>query len=313
MARKAKETAKYFSHDSNARNSDKLIRLRMRHSAAGYGVYFMILERLREEPDYMSIKDYNVIAFDLRVDAALVKSVIEDFGLFVFTDDGKYFYSESFSKRMGIMDETRKKRSEAGKSGMASRWSKDKNSNDDITELQQNDNNVITKGGEKDNKKNKQKEKEIKETSPKGESKKAADATFSPVHENQVADLKTDTGSPPETQEEERKSCAKKKEEHDAELTEKRRQKFYNSLVPCVQQYGKQMIREFYDYWSELNKSRTKMRFEMEKTWELSRRLATWAANEEKFRKKTTTRYDRRNEFGRAAPEDFEGGGWTDI
>ena len=122
MARKAKETAKYFSHDSNARNSDKLIRLRMRHSAAGYGVYFMILERLREEPDYMSIKDYNIIAFDLRVDAALVKSVIEDFGLFVFTEDGKYFYSESFSKRMGIMDETRKKRSEAGKSGMASRW-----------------------------------------------------------------------------------------------------------------------------------------------------------------------------------------------
>lgn len=313
MARKAKETAKYFSHDSNARNSDKLIRLRMRHSAAGYGVYFMILERLREEPDYMSIKDYNIIAFDLRVDAALVKSVIEDFGLFVFTEDGKYFYSESFSKRMGIMDETRKKRSEAGKSGMASRWSKEKNSNDDITELQQNDNNVITKGGEKDNKKNKQKEKEIKETSPKGESKKAADATFSPAHENQVEDLEADTGSPPETQEEERKSCAKKKEEHDAELTEKRRQKFYNSLVPYVQQYGKQMIREFYDYWSEQNKSRTKMRFEMERTWELSRRLVTWAANEEKFRKKTTTRYDRRNEFGRTAPEDFEGGGWTDI
>ena len=313
MVRKAKETAKYFSHDSNARNSDKLIRLRMRHSAAGYGVYFMILERLREEPDYMSIKDYNIIAFDLRVDAALVKSVIEDFGLFVFTEDGKYFYSESFSKRMGIMDETRKKRSEAGKSGMASRWSKDKNSNDDITELQQNDNNVITKGGEKDNKKNKQKEKEIKETSPKGESKKAADATFSPTHENQVEDLKTDTGSPPETQEEERKSCAKKKEEHDAELTEKRRQKFYDSLVPCVQQYGKQMVREFYDYWSELNKSRTKMRFEMERTWELSRRLATWSANEEKFKKKITTRYDRRNEFGRTAPEDFEGEGWTDI
>lgn len=313
MARKAKETAKYFSHDSNARNSDKLIRLRMRHSAAGYGVYFMILERLREEPDYMSIKDYNIIAFDLRVDAALVKSVIEDFGLFVFTEDGKYFYSESFSKRMGIMDETRKKRSEAGKSGMASRWSKDKNSNNDITKLQQNDNNVITKGGEKDNKKNKQKEKEIKETSPKGESKKAADATFSPAHENQVEDFEPNTGSPPEIQEEERKSCAKKKEEHDAELTEKRRQKFYNSLVPYVQQYGKQMIREFYDYWSELNKSRTKMRFEMERTWELSRRLATWAANEEKFKKKTTTRHDRRNEFGRTAPEDFEGGGWTDI
>ena len=80
MARK--DINSYFSHDSNARNDDKLIRLRMKHGAAGYGVYFMILERLREETDYMSIKDYNMIAFDFRVDSSLVKSVIEDFGLF---------------------------------------------------------------------------------------------------------------------------------------------------------------------------------------------------------------------------------------
>lgn len=52
-----KELTSYFPHDSNARNSDKLIRLRMRHKAAGYGVYFMILERLREEPEYTSVKD----------------------------------------------------------------------------------------------------------------------------------------------------------------------------------------------------------------------------------------------------------------
>ena len=97
-----KELTSYFPHDSNARNSDKLIRLRMRHKASGYGVFFMILERLREEPEYMSVKDYNMIAFDLREDASLIKSVIEDFGLFVFTEDGKYFYSESFKKRNGI-------------------------------------------------------------------------------------------------------------------------------------------------------------------------------------------------------------------
>ena len=40
----------------------------------------MILERLREEPEYMSVKDYNMIAVDLREDASLIKSVIEDFG-----------------------------------------------------------------------------------------------------------------------------------------------------------------------------------------------------------------------------------------
>lgn len=90
----------YFSHDSNARNNEKLLRLRMRHKAAGYGVYFMLLEILRGKPDFRCLKDYNVIAFELREDAALVKSVIEDFGLFTFSDDGKYFYSEGFRRRM---------------------------------------------------------------------------------------------------------------------------------------------------------------------------------------------------------------------
>ena len=109
----------YFPHDSNARNDEKVIRLRMKHGAAGYGIYFMILERLREEADYMSAKDYNMIAFDLRVDAAIVKSVVEDFGLFTFTDDGKCFYSDSFARRMYVMEEARSRRSVAGKKGGA--------------------------------------------------------------------------------------------------------------------------------------------------------------------------------------------------
>ena len=125
MANKENEhLSRYFPHSSNARNTDKLINLRMQHKAAGYGVYFMILERLREENEYMSVKDYNMIAFDLRVDASLIKSVVEDFGLFVFTEDGEYFYSESFKHRMEIMDSKTKKLSEAGKKGNEKRWGK---------------------------------------------------------------------------------------------------------------------------------------------------------------------------------------------
>lgn len=126
MANRQIKTTNYFSHDSNARNDEKLVRLRMKHSAAGYGVYFMILERLREETEYMSVKDYNMIAFDLRVDAALVKSVVEDFGLFEFTEDGKCFFSDSFSRRMDIKDNLRRQRSQGGKTGMANRWNKKK-------------------------------------------------------------------------------------------------------------------------------------------------------------------------------------------
>lgn len=170
----------YFSHDSNARNSEKLIRLRMRHKAAGYGVFFMILERLREEPNYMSVKDYNVIAFDLREDASLIKSVVEDFGLFVFTEDGKYFYSESFSRRMGIKDNEKAKRSEAGKKGMARRWAnaeksaeKSEENNTVITLLSENDNNgVTTVENSITSKVKKSKVKNNKEKSPKGDTKK---------------------------------------------------------------------------------------------------------------------------------------------
>lgn len=119
----------YFSHDSNARNDVKLIQVRMsKLGASGYGIYWMIIERLREEPNYTSIKDYNAIAFDLRVDTSDVKSVIEDFGLFVFTDDGKYFYSESLINRMAIKDAKQSKLSEAGKKGARKRWGNDKDS-----------------------------------------------------------------------------------------------------------------------------------------------------------------------------------------
>lgn len=136
----------YFSHDSNARNSEKLIKVRMALGAEGYGIYFMILERLREETNYMSVKDYNIIAFDLRVDASSVKKVVEDFGLFVFTEDGKYFYSESFLRRMEIKDEKSKKKSEAGKKGAAARWGNTKekeDNNKDITDDTEKDSNAM--------------------------------------------------------------------------------------------------------------------------------------------------------------------------
>lgn len=64
--------------------------------------------------------------------------------------------------------------------------------------------------------------------------------------------------------------------------TLKRKEEFYKSLIPYVERYDKIMIRAFFDYWSELNKSETKMRFETNKTWEVAKRLATWA-NKEKF------------------------------
>lgn len=84
------------------------------------------------------------------------------------------------------------------------------------------------------------------------------------------------------------KVVEKKKENSAAKAApndiEKRKEKFYDSLVPFVGKYPKDMIRGFFDYWSEMNKSRTKMRYELERTWEVSRRLSTWASRDKRFK-----------------------------
>jgi len=51
--------------------------------------------------------------------------------------------------------------------------------------------------------------------------------------------------------------------------------------------------KEFIDYWTEWNKSGTKMRFELERTWDLKRRLERWASNS--FGKKEEIKPKRKN------------------
>ena len=58
---------------------------------------------------------------------------------------------------------------------------------------------------------------------------------------------------------------------------EERMQEFYESMVPYASQYDREMLNDFYQYWTELDKRRRRMRFEMQKTWEIGKRLALWS------------------------------------
>jgi hypothetical protein len=58
------------------------------------------------------------------------------------------------------------------------------------------------------------------------------------------------------------------------------RQKFYEDCKPYLEKYTKEMLRAFYNYWTELNKSNTKMRYELQQTFEVGKRLATWAGKD---------------------------------
>jgi hypothetical protein len=67
------------------------------------------------------------------------------------------------------------------------------------------------------------------------------------------------------------------REKIEARLKEKM-QKFYEDCKPFLEKYPKEMLREFYNYWIELNQSKTKMRYELQQTFEISKRLVTWAS-----------------------------------
>lgn len=68
---------------------------------------------------------------------------------------------------------------------------------------------------------------------------------------------------------------------------------FKNTLIPFKQKYSIDMLKDFFGYWTEPNKSNTKLKFELQQTWSISRRLETWAKNDKTFAPKPQIKQDR--------------------
>ena len=60
------------------------------------------------------------------------------------------------------------------------------------------------------------------------------------------------------------------------ENIEERKSKFYASLSLFIDDYPKEMLREFFNYWTEHGLKDKKLRFEKEKTFGIEQRLRTW-------------------------------------
>lgn len=114
----------YFPHYANSRNEDSMIRLRMVHGVAGYGVYHMLLERLRMSENYQCELDYDVLCWDLNCCEQLIRSVIYDFGLFEIVCDGQKFQSMELNAYMKIMEEKKREKSEKAQAAANARWGK---------------------------------------------------------------------------------------------------------------------------------------------------------------------------------------------
>ena len=68
-----------------------------------------------------------------------------------------------------------------------------------------------------------------------------------------------------------------------------REYEFKRKCCEFIPAYNLQMIQEFFSWWSEKNKTETKMKWELERTFEIGKRLATWAKREKEFKNNKTT------------------------
>ena len=66
--------------------------------------------------------------------------------------------------------------------------------------------------------------------------------------------------------------------------------KFINDV--SLFDYDKDILDGFTDYWTEPNKSKTKMKFELQQTWSTNLRLKNWAKNQKKWGKPTMSKID---------------------
>lgn len=86
-----------------------------------------------------------------------------------------------------------------------------------------------------------------------------------------------------EAKQESQKNRKKIAEKSQKNTLEERKKVFRDMLSSFVTDNNREMCNDFFRYWTETSMKSEKMRFEMEKVFDIGRRLSTWARNEKKF------------------------------
>jgi len=112
----------YFTHDANAREDARLMKLRRKHGYEGIGIYWTLIEILRQSSDYEYLYEPELLADLLRIPekSELIKSIVQDFDLFEYDiASSDYFSSGDLNENMEFMESKRQKFSAGGKTGSA--------------------------------------------------------------------------------------------------------------------------------------------------------------------------------------------------
>lgn len=141
--------AYYFSHDTNARNDEKILCLRADYGITGYGAFWILIEMMFENQDtQLSHKHVKGIAYSLNMEVELLTNIINsciEYGLFV--SDGDNFWSESLRKRKGTYINKREKKVEAGLKSAEARRLKALENSEQTSDFAEQDSNLAQTNG----------------------------------------------------------------------------------------------------------------------------------------------------------------------
>ena len=103
---------------------DAVLGMRIAEGAAGYGIYMMLLELLRDAEGRSLVINPAHLAYAMNEpDKELVGRIIKDYGLFTLSEDGR-FTSPWLEAAMDEYDQKKKAAQEAGRRGAAKRYGK---------------------------------------------------------------------------------------------------------------------------------------------------------------------------------------------
>lgn len=253
--RMAKE-AYYFPHEYDTRSDDKMAPFVMEHGAIGYGIYWIIVELLHKSEDSRIEHKANTIKriaatskVGLSEFEAILKSCL-DYEL--LREEEGFIYNDRVLRNKNKRQDIREKRKQAGSSGGINRV---------LNQAIASESQAIASSSQAIASNLQAKVKQNQANPSKGKERKG----------NKEEYIGANAPSKEEILERNKSEVAK------------RQKLFYESLVPFVTLYSKEMIRAFFNHWSEPNRSYTKIKMDYEKTWDLTKRLEKWHENSINF------------------------------
>ncbi len=110
------KTREYFSHDNDALNDPKIVKMMLEYNYEGYGYFWAIVEQLNKQKDYKyAFNDLIAMSKTMSVDLTRLKQFIEDCCSDKFTHNeqalfnrnDKHFWSDSHLRRMDLKERKR--------------------------------------------------------------------------------------------------------------------------------------------------------------------------------------------------------------